>query len=1038
MSLSRYILSCFLTTLVLFLQSAKAQTGFELEIKKPEPFDNRVLKSEKTGQKKFTWNRRLFQNTYTHYNYFFNASNRLNEVINQAKAINQDDYANLLPFYNYSLETTAAQKAELDSVIYKAKTGIVMHDLRNDWIDDMYLLWGAAYFLQKEFDSAHQMFQFINYAFAEKEKDGYYKYIGSRLDGSSAQSIVTKEDDKLLKRLTSDPPSRNNAFIWQIRTFIEDTAMADAGSLIDALKKDPNFPERLNASLEEVQAYWFYKQERWDSAAIHLTAALDNAKTKQERARWQYLAGQLFERSGKPEQAKEWFSKSIDNATDPVLDIYARLNLIRVNKEGGDDYVDKNIAELDKMAHRERYADYRDMIYFMMAQMELERNNPDAALKYLEKGAKYSNENIGSRNRTYLKLADLAYSQKKYTAAASYYDSIQFEAGEMPEAETEYINGRKNILDRLVGNLNTIQRQDSLQRIAAMPEAERTDFLKKLARQLRKQQGLKEDETVSSTLAASVTNQSDLFNSNTKGEWYFYNKSSRSNGATTFKQIWGNRPNADNWRRGSSISEEQNAAAPGNTQGVPSAGVGTTTGAVTYDALLQTIPLTQQQLSLSNDSIQNALFSAGNIYFNEIEDYPSAIQAYEELRRRFPNHPEMNEALFHLYYAYQRSGNAAKAEEIKKLLQQKFPESRQASILTSGVDPFSNRPSADVTKTYESIYDMFIEGRFDEAKAAKRIADSIYQTNYWSPQLLYIESVYHIRKNEDSTAKDILNTLIQQNPETPIADKATTLLDVLSRRKQIEEELRNLQIERPQEEVAVISQTTQPIRQAPPTRDTVAVTKTEVPKNNVQNPPEPKKEEVVVPNEPVKKEVVVTQAPPLKADTDVPPLIRDTTAAKPAEIAVAKPTEKIVADTISKKPVAAAKPSAFGFTYDAEAPHFAVVILNKVDNIFGNEAKNAFSRFSKESYVNQVPNVQLLPLDAENKLLLIGIFSNIQQAAEYVQKAKPIASTQIVPWLKADKYTFSVITESNLETLKTNPNLDNYKKFLEQFSKIKW
>ena len=29
------------------------------------------------------------------------------------------------------------------------------------------------------------MFQFINYSFAEKEKDGYYKYIGSRLDGNN-------------------------------------------------------------------------------------------------------------------------------------------------------------------------------------------------------------------------------------------------------------------------------------------------------------------------------------------------------------------------------------------------------------------------------------------------------------------------------------------------------------------------------------------------------------------------------------------------------------------------------------------------------------------------------------------------------------------------------------------------------------------------------------------------------------------------------------------------------------------------------------
>ena len=60
---------------------------------------------------------------------------------------------------------------------------------------------------------------------------------------------------------------------------------------------------------------------------------------------------------------------------DPVLEIYARLSSIRVNKEGGENYIDKNIAELLKMASRDRYVEYRDIIYYMAAQMELERSN---------------------------------------------------------------------------------------------------------------------------------------------------------------------------------------------------------------------------------------------------------------------------------------------------------------------------------------------------------------------------------------------------------------------------------------------------------------------------------------------------------------------------------------------------------------------------------------------------------------------------------------------------------------------------------------
>ena len=55
-----------------------------------------------------------------------------------------------------------------------------------------------------------------------------------------------------------------------------------------------------------------------------------------------------------------------------------------------------------------------------------------------------------------------------------------------------------------------------------------------------------------------------------------------------------------------------------------------------------------------------------------------------------------------------------------------------------------------------------------------------------------------IISNKEMTAyaTRVLNILINQFPNTPLAARATTLLDVLSRRAQIEEELRNLVVTR--------------------------------------------------------------------------------------------------------------------------------------------------------------------------------------------------------------------------------------------------
>ncbi|HEY5771742.1 MAG TPA: hypothetical protein VIS75_03895, partial [Chitinophagaceae bacterium] len=278
------------------------------------------MASEKSESKKFPITKRFTQNTFTHYNYFFNANNKLNEVLEIAKAAHIDEFTELLSFYNYSLDETAANSEQLDSVIYKSTTGIVLHDLRNDWIDNLYLLTGAAYYLRQQFDSAYLTFQFINYAWAKKEKDGYYQTIGSKFDGNDAFTISTKEKNSLPRKVFSEPPSRNDAFIWQIRTLIAMEEYGEAASLIITLKNDPAFPKRLQSDLEEVQALWFYNGNVYDSAAVHLEKALDNATNKKERARWEFLIAQLYQYSGKTELARKYYDKVIGHTIDPIME----------------------------------------------------------------------------------------------------------------------------------------------------------------------------------------------------------------------------------------------------------------------------------------------------------------------------------------------------------------------------------------------------------------------------------------------------------------------------------------------------------------------------------------------------------------------------------------------------------------------------------------------------------------------------------------------------------------------------------------------
>ncbi|RYY53820.1 MAG: hypothetical protein EOO09_16650 [Chitinophagaceae bacterium] len=1010
----------------------RAQEGFNPTIKKPKEFENRLLRSEKTD-KKLTAPKRFIQNTVSHYNYFFNASNKVNEVINRAKLVNKDQFDFLLPFYNYSLDVTAADSIQLDSIAFKSQSGIVLHDLRSDWADNFYLLWGVSYFLQKQFDSAYNMFQFINHSFAKKESDGYYLAIGSARDGNDARSISTKEKSSWFKRA----PSRNDAFIWQIRNHLEQDHFTQAASLVQALRNDPSFPERLEADLEEMQAYYFYRQEQWDSAAVHLENALPNAGTKQEQARWEYLIAQLYENTGRFALSNEYYQKSIGHTTDPVMDVYARLGSVRVNRDEKADAIDRNIATLVKMAGRDKYVDYRDIIYYMAAQMELERDNTDGALDLLYRSTRYATNNPPQRNKAFLQLAELSFEKRRYRDSKNFYDSL---SNDDPAIKNpDQVKSRKDVLSKIVKNMDIMDRQDSLQRLAALPESDRRDLVKKMVRKLRKQQGLKDEGAVTLGSAKEQTGKTEpppsMFSNNSKGEWYFYNNNLRSKGNTDFKSRFGTRPNVDNWRRGAAVIAKLNAKPDNYTPDQPLTS-GSTEGIagtpeITYDYLYGKLPLTAELLKASNDSVQGAMFENGVLYIQELEDCITGTTTLEAFRTRFPGFTGMDEVLFNLYYCYNRNGDKVKTDPLKAEMIDKFGDSEFTSIVKTGKRNSPDLPQEAPTRLYENIYDQFIEGDFTAAVARKKTADSLYGKNYWTPQLLYVEAVYYIKQREDSTAKKVLGNIISQFTGKPIAVKAENLLSVLNRRAQIEEELRNMQLVMPADDSTQVA--VAPVPKPEPEPEPIDPKRPglrDVPRDKNGKPViEAGKDPIAAKGtagvgvtKPVVPEVIAKPDTATKQPPAVVTAGKDTAAAAPVVVSSPK-TDTVVA----KPPV-----NLNSFSFDGASPHYVVLVLSKVDPIFVGEARNAFFRYNRDYYYNKPMNAELSEIDKDNRLLLISPFKTAEEAVAYVDETKPKTASNIIPWLKGGRYFFLIISEKNLGVLKTTKDVEAYRQFLDR------
>jgi outer membrane protein assembly factor BamD (BamD/ComL family) len=466
--------------------------------------------------------------------------------------------------------------------------------------------------------------------------------------------------------------------------------------------------------------------------------------------------------------------------------------------------------------------------------------------------------------------------------------------------------------------------------------------------------------------------QADLFTNSTKGDWYFNNAALKAKGVGEFKARWGNRANVDNWRRtaGMSFQPINTKTAPNQADNLAKEDVKAPPGEITFEALYENIPLTEKQMKLSNDSLSEALYLLGKSLANDLEDCASATKVNEEIVNRFPAFKKMDEVLFILYYCYNKSGEASKAGEVKKQMEQKFAGNRLTTIVTTGKDPGS-KLNPEASKAYKDIYDLFIEGNFTKALADKAAADSMYGSNYWTPQLMYIESVYYIKQKNDAKATEILSAIISQNPNTPIASKAATLINVLGRRQKIEDELNGLNVQRMEEKRILVDTTTK--------IDTVAYI------------PLPQKEK---PKEEVK---VVDQKPVVKT-----------------------------ADTVANKPIITA------YTFKPDDKYYAVVILTKVDMVWVNETKNAFNIYNRGKFYNKQFEYSVTPINTEYKVLLIGNFDNAQAAVEYVQSVKPVSTSQIIPWLAADKYSFTIISAANLEILKTQQDIGLYKQFIEK------
>ncbi|PZP39374.1 MAG: hypothetical protein DI598_20020, partial [Pseudopedobacter saltans] len=451
-----------------------------------------------TGKSKLRGFKKFMQGTYTHFNFLLNANQKLNTSLDIAQTEFQDDYTKLLPYDNYDLKRFA-QNTYLDTAIEKANGSLLLHDIRNEWNDEVYLILGKSFYYKSMWDSAAIHFQYLNYAFAPKD-DGYDIPIGSNISNKEQElTIVSPKQKGFLKH----NPRRNEGLIWLAKSLIMGGDITTGKGILDLLYGDPHLPKELIPKLNDCNARAFYFLGKYDSAAYYMDQSFAVAANNLDKSRRKFLAGQLWLLGNHDEESTKDFEYAASHSPNILMEIYALLHLSNIDSSSNNQQ--NQLDRLLTLSKKGKYKDYQNMIYYMMGEKYLSQNDTSNALKYYTLGTKASS-NLDNqwKDRSFQKIGDISQNRFKFNELVNNYDSIKspFGKGE----EYKLVSDRKTAASALSRPLKDIFVQDSLLALAALPEKEQEKILKARLKQIRKALGLKDQDNMGNA---------PIFNNNT-------------------------------------------------------------------------------------------------------------------------------------------------------------------------------------------------------------------------------------------------------------------------------------------------------------------------------------------------------------------------------------------------------------------------------------------------------------------------------------------------------------------------------------------
>lgn len=721
-------------------------------------------------KKRWGFRRRIFQNTYTRYNYYYNATNKIKEAENNMYISKIDNFDSMLSLYPYDPASNPTMFAnDMDSLAKRLAIGIQIHDPRSKWQDDLYLLLGKAYYYKGDFNNAALVFEYvINY-----DKKYEIQKSKDKKDKKKSSSVLDLDTDKSgLAGLLQHKLAKNEALIWLSRTYIKKKEYDKAQILLDMIIIDENANDKIKAEAFEMYANLYLENNQVQSALPYLDSIAFNPYVdKRVRQRAAFIGGQLYMDNSDWENAGRLFTKVSDLNAPVELELNAELNKVIALTYSGKDNYQQVIRQLNRMGKEDKYKMYYDKINLSLAQTYLKKGDKDKAIESYQKSIELAVNSPVTKGTAFYELGELYYNDRKYVLAQNAYDSAAYylHSTEKKDYYTRASTISKN-LQAVSGPASQIELIDSLLTLSKLSEKEKLDWARN---ELKKYEQRKSNPTTPGSTSPSTPG---------KGNWYFLNADQVSKGSQEFKQTWGDRPLVDNWRRSSEIRFT------GNVGGVTTTEPGMDGSKVDVNYFLAQIPSSPQVIDSLNKQLEKAYTDLEKSFFIT-EEYAGIKNLYKDFYQKYPYSQYLDMFYHDLFFIYLREPNIDSANFFKQKLVNEFPNSSYAKTVKEmdmnkmGDNSFVDYRGieAHMDETYRMLQaQMFTDviTRTEEVKKEYPVQLPKYQNQYQFMKAVAYAGLQDYAK-ADTLLKEIIN--VSQNDTLKLHAQ-----DVLNYIKQIQ------------------------------------------------------------------------------------------------------------------------------------------------------------------------------------------------------------------------------------------------------------